>query len=138
MKIVHNSTQPPATNAELLEQAKAAEAADDLKKAEQLYQRLLRQDTHNETAYNRLMIIYRKQKEFKKELETVKDGIAAFEEKYASSIKTPSNKKVSHLSTAFLKATGLANKKGKPSYLPEPLPKWHRRKEILEKKLKKS
>jgi hypothetical protein len=33
--------------------------------------------------------------------------------------------------------TGLADRKGKAFYLPEPLAKWQRRKDLLEKKMKK-
>jgi hypothetical protein len=44
---------------------------------------------------------------------------------------------VSTLSSAFLKAAGLSDKKGKLLFLPEPLAKWSRRKLLLEKKLKK-
>jgi hypothetical protein len=70
-------------------------------------------------------------------LAIIKKAINAFEDMYASSVKTPKNKKVSHLSNAFLKMTGLADKKGKLLYLPEPLTKWNRRKAIIEKRLKK-
>jgi hypothetical protein len=44
---------------------------------------------------------------------------------------------VSRLSNSFLKVAGLADKKGKPLYLPGPLGKWKRRKAALEKKLGK-
>ena len=125
------------TKAELLDDAKEAEAAADWQKAQAAYEKIIKTDPHNESAYNRLMIIYRKQKEPGKELAVIKKAIRAFEEMYAASIKTPKNKKVSHLSNAFLKITGLADKKGKPLYLPEPLARWNRRRTLLEKKSKK-
>jgi hypothetical protein len=109
-----------------------------LKKAEIFYEKVIKADPHNEIAYNRLMIIYRKQKELDKELQIIKRAIRSFEDMYASSVKIPGNKKVSHLSNAFLKMSGLSDKKGKLLYRPGPLAKWDRRKTLLEKKLKKS
>ena len=138
MKLVQNNTQPHLTKAAMLQQAREFEAAGELKKAESMYEKLVKADPHNETAYNRLMIIHRKQKETTKELATIKKAIHAFEEMYASSAKTVRSKKVSNLSAAFLKATGLLDKKGKPVHLPEPLAKWTRREAIIEQKLKKA
>ena len=139
MKLVHNNTTGShLTKGEMLEEAKALEAAGELKKAGSFYERIIKTDPHNETAYSRLMIIYRKQKEPDKELAIVKKAINAFEDMYASSMKTVRSKKVSNLSTAFLKATGLADKGGKLLHQPEPLAKWTRRKAIIEKKLKKA
>lgn len=135
--MAHKNIGSYLTKKELLEEAKESEEAGDLKKAEAFYEKLVKTDSHNELAYNRLMIIYRKQKEPGKELAIIKKAISAFEDMYASSVKTPTNKKVSHLSNAFLKMTGLADKKGKLLYLPEPLARWNRRKVLLEKKLKK-
>ena len=137
MKAVHNNISSHLTKKELLEEANRSEAAGDLKKAESFYRKLIKADPHNELAYNRLMIIYRKQKELNEELATIKDAIRAFEDMYAAATKIPESKKVSTLSKAFLKATGLANNKGKLLYLPAPLAKWNRRKTLLEKKLKK-
>lgn len=135
MKLAHKNLAH-LTKAELLTEAKQAEADNDLEKAEAFYQKLIKADPHNEVPYNRLMIIYRKQKETEKELQIIKKAIGAFEDMYASSVKTPKSKKVSSLSNAFLKMTGLADKKGKLLHLPEPLAKWNRRKTILDKKMK--
>ena len=137
MKLAHKNERSHITKAGLLEEAKRFEAASDLKKAESLYGKVIKADPHHELAYNRLMIIYRKQKEPEKELTVIKKAITAFEDKQASSMKTVRSKKVSGLSSAFLKATGLTDNKGKLLYLPEPLAKWNRRKAVLEKKLKK-
>ena len=135
MKVANKNTSH-LTKAELLEEAKESEATGDLKKAEAFYEKLIKTDPHNEAAYNHLMIIYRKQKEPGKELAVIKKAIRAFEDMHTSSVKTPTNKKVSHLSNAFLKMTGLADKKGKLLYVPEPLAKWNRRKALIEKKMK--
>lgn len=137
MKLAYKNERSHSTRAGLLEEAKAFEAASDLKTAESLYEKVIKADPHHELAYNRLMIIYRKQKEPEKELAIINKAITAFEDGQRSSIKTVRNKKVSGLSSAFLKATGLTDNKGKLLYLPEPLAKWSRRKALLEKKLKK-
>jgi hypothetical protein len=137
MRVVHRKPGAHVSKAELLEQARQYEAEGDLKKAGVVYEKLVRSDRYNEHAYNRLMILYRKQKEPQRELSIIKQAMAAFEEKYASSVKTIRSKKVSTLSSAFLKAAGLSDKKGKLLFLPEPLAKWSRRKLLLEKKLKK-
>ena len=135
MKVAHHN---PISKTQLLHQAKDAEVAEDWKEAEQWYREVLKIDAHNEAAYNRLMIIYRKQREWNKEWQTVKKAISSFEEMYAETAKTTENKKVARLSQSLLKLTGLADQKGKPVYLPGPLAKWKRRKITLDKKFKKN
>ena len=137
MKVVHNKAGSHYTKAELFEEAKHFEAEGDLKKAASFYLKLIKADRHHEQAYDRLMILYRKLKEPENELSIIKKAIAAFEEKYASSVKSARSKKVSNLSNAFLKATGLSDKKGKLLFIPEPLAKWNRRKILLGKKSRK-
>ena len=41
------------------------------------------------------------------------------------------------LSIAFMKRVGLQDKKGKNLYFPEPIAKWQKRKETVQKKLGK-
>lgn len=137
MKVVHHSPKAQLSKIELLHEAKDAEAAKDWKQAEALYQEVIKIDPHNEAAYNRLMIVYRKQKEWNKEWQTAKKAISSFEDMYAETAKTSDNKKITRLSNSLLKLTGLADKKGKPIYQPGPLAKWKRRKSTLDKKLKK-
>ena len=134
MKVVHSNKRSLLSKHELLNEAKEAEAISDWKKAEAAYKEILHIDPHHEPAYNRLMIIYRKEKEPAKEFQLVKKAIKVFEEMYATASKTK-DKKVSRLSHALLKAAGMVDVKGKPVYEPEPLAKWKRRKTILEKKL---
>ena len=89
----------------------------------------------NEYAYDRLMIIYRKNKEYKKEKAVIIKAIKAFEQFYKSTSKAPRSKKIILLSKAFMKSTGLADKKGKLLYQKEPLARWNKRKVVVEKKL---
>jgi tetratricopeptide (TPR) repeat protein len=138
MKVVHKPRNPQVSKVELLHEAKEAEESEEWKQAIELYGQVLDLDPHNEAAYNRLMIVYRKERKWKEELQTVKNAIDAFEEMYESIKKPPQNKKISRLSNSLLKITGLADRKGKPIYQPGPLAKWKRRRAVLEKKLKKS
>lgn len=94
----------------------------------------LKNNPLDEQAYHRLMVNYRKQKEYKKELAVIDEGIKAFEQSHKSSIKNKPNRKVTLLSRSLLKSLGLANKKGEGIFQPEPIAKWTRRKENLIKR----
>ena len=90
--------------------------------------------------YERLMIHYRKEKEYAEELKVIKKGVDTFKKFYAnlqqSSIKKQKSK-IAELSRKFSKSTGLTDKKGNDTYLPEPLPRWIKRQSVVEQKLKK-
>ncbi|HET6993805.1 MAG TPA: hypothetical protein VFI06_02430 [Chitinophagaceae bacterium] len=137
MKVVHSKTKTHLSKAELFNEAKEAEASEDWKTAGAHYQEIIKIDPHNEAAYNRLMIVYRKQKEWNKELQLVKKAIAGWEDLYNRTAKQR-NSKLSRLSNSFLKVAGLADKKGKPLYQPGPLAKWKKRRATLEKKAGKN
>lgn len=89
--------------------------------------------------YERLMIHYRKEKDFEAELKVIKKGIDTFKKFYAklqgSAIKNQ-KRKIAELSRKISKSTGLIDKKGNDAYLPEPLPKWIKRQLAVEQKLK--
>lgn len=94
----------------------------------------------NALPYDRLMVHYRKEKDLQSELKVIKKGISAFKKHYADLQKTAVKKKkgkIQELSRMFSKSAGLTDKKGNELYLPEPLPKWIRRQETVEQKLKK-
>ena len=103
--------------------AREFEAAGDTDSALSIYLRLLKKEPLNDKIYDRLMILYRKLKEPKKEMEILNQGMRKFEERYAKKHKTPPVR-ITQLSSALLKATGLADKKGKSLYAPEPLGRW--------------
>ena len=90
--------------------------------------------------YERLMIHYRKEKDYAAELKVIKKGIDTFKKFYAniqgSAIKKQKSK-IAELSRKISKSTGLTDKKGNDAYLPEPLPKWMKRQLVVEQKLKK-
>lgn len=115
-----------------LAEAKAAEAEDNLGDAITLYQEVLQQDELNELAYNRLMVIYRKQKETKKELAIINTALVNYQKFYKAQQRT--TKTITTLSNKLNKAFGLTDKKGNSLYLPEPEATWQKRKELLIKK----
>jgi len=90
--------------------------------------------------YERLMIHYRKEQAYVEELKVIKKGVDTFKRFYAklqqSSIKKQKSK-IAELSRKFSKSTGLTDKKGNDTYLPEPLPRWIKRQSVVEQKLKK-
>lgn len=120
---------------EIISEGKAAEDSGQTETAAQLYEQALQEDRLNEYAYSRLMIIYRKLKDKKKELQIINTAITAYKEFYASKKRT--SKSIAAISNKLNKSVGLADKKGNTLYTPEPIATWQKRKELLEKKKKK-
>ena len=89
----------------------------------------------NEKVYDRLMILHRQLQMPKDELFWINKAIRVFEEKFKTARVKPSAK-ITSLSKSLIRSMGLADKKGKAYYLPQPIARWTRRKELLEKKQK--
>src|ERR1051326_2333258 len=118
--------------------AKEAEEDDDVNKAVRFYEQNIKEDYADKISFERLMIIYRKQKEYKEELRGIKRGIEVFQKNMKERVKHSlarhvSDKKLEQLSSAILKITG---QKKEEVHFPDPVDKWLKRKEIVEKKLK--
>ena len=119
---------------DLLQKAKEAESENDLQQAAGFYKQVIRQKPLDIHAYDRLMIIYRKMKDYPGELQVISKGIRAFENYYSKrSQKISRNKKVVSLSNALLKTVGVKGQK--LEYLPEPLGRWKKRMEVVKNKL---
>ena len=117
--------------------SKAGEAEkSDPSLAIELYHQILKTDPLQTHAYDRLMIIYRKEKNYKKELSIINSGIKTYEKFYKDQLGKPS-KKISEISQKLNKAFHLIDKKGKSFYEPEPISRWQKRKQTVEKKTKK-
>lgn len=138
MKVVHKQSDI-LTAAELLQKAKEQEMNGETEEAATMYERLIKKDPLNELAYNRLMIIYRKEKQLNKELAIIKTGLKTFEEHYKSRKQKGSlpSSAITRISKSILKSTGLLTKNGKAVYQEGPISKWEKRKQIVEQKLKK-
>jgi hypothetical protein len=79
------------------------------------------------------MVIFRKQKRYKDELKLINQGLKSFGDLYKKKAKKSSskNKQLDKLSQALIKKAGL----GKNEFVPQPIAKWMKRKEMVEKKL---
>lgn len=120
---------------ETITEAKAAEDSGKHETAVGFYEQALQIDHLNEYAYNRLMIIYRKLKDKKKELQIINTAIKAYKKFYAS--KKYATKSIAAISDKLNRSFGLTDKKGIVLYTPEPIATWQKRKELLEKRKKK-
>jgi hypothetical protein len=92
--------------------------------------------------YDRLMIYYRKQKEYRKELQLINRALKVFGDqlkRHGSQLFSAAKSKaaVKNLSMKIGKLSGLMDKKGNLKYLPEPLARWTKRKKTVEQKIKK-
>jgi tetratricopeptide (TPR) repeat protein len=135
MKIVHKNPGAGNKAGNWLARAKELEQQGELEQAAAAFEKAIKQNPLNEYAYDRLMIIYRQNKEYKKEKSVIVAGLKAFQQLYKSTTKLPASKKIISLSNALLKATGLSDKKGKPLYEKEPLGRWNKRLQVVLKKM---
>src|SRR5690242_15759430 len=105
---------------ELMTEAREAETNGELEKAAKIYERALKQEPHEEQAYNRLMIIYRKLAMYEEELKTIKKGIHSFEDLYQKKAEKLIGKSaaIARLSTALAKSLGQKGKKAENVYYP--------------------
>ncbi|HUR67585.1 MAG TPA: bacterial transcriptional activator domain-containing protein [Chitinophagaceae bacterium] len=100
-----------------------------------LLEAIIKAHPGNEKAHDRLMILYRKQGNYKQELKTLNRAIKTFEELFTK--KQPAvNNKIKALSMAIAKSTGLSDKKGNSIFQKGELAKWKRRREVVIKKIK--
>ena len=120
-------------------EAREAEQEGKLDKAIKLYEQNIKEDYADEFAFERLMIIYRKQKEYKHELRVINRGIELFQHNLKEHLKQTlsrhiDGKKLERLSNAILKKTG---SKEQELHFPDPIDKWMKRREIVEEKFEK-
>ena len=127
------------TSPKITDEAINAELEEDLKRAATLYEQAIKEKPTDEFSYNRLMIVYRKLKQYKDELRVINKAIKNFKEAHAKKIGKGlrKNSTVGKLSTALMKSAGLLDKKGNAVYVPEPIARWEKRKLTVEKRLKK-
>ncbi|HEV7782431.1 MAG TPA: hypothetical protein VGO58_14250 [Chitinophagaceae bacterium] len=108
---------------------------DDLQQEIDDLEQTIKAHPANEKAYTRLMVIYRKLNDPKKELKVITTAIKTFEELFKKRQPVYTSK-IKALSKALSKATGLTDKKGNSLYEMGELAKWKRRKTTVSKKIK--
>jgi tetratricopeptide (TPR) repeat protein len=118
-----------------IEEADEAEEKEDISLARKDYEEAIKMNPLAEKAYDRLMILYRKEKEYKKELQLINSGIKAFENFYKS--RKSGSKKIAEISKKLNRSFGFTDKKGNAVYDPEPIARWKKRKVTVEKRIKK-
>jgi len=123
---------------ELLREARSQELEGKIKDAIKSYKLLISKDPLQAGAYNRLMILYRKLKEYKSELAIIKQAIAAYEKDIKDDQQTwkKANSKSARLSLSLAKSMGLLNDKGLPVYEEPQIMTWRKRMETVKKKIK--
>lgn len=124
---------------ELRHLAKKAEHASDVENAIKYYEKATRLEPLEPFAYNRLMIIYRKEKNYTAELNTINRGIDCFlqEKKKREETFNTKHKQAARLSKSLLKALATPGIKDDNSDYTEPVNSWQKRKLIVEQKLTK-
>jgi tetratricopeptide (TPR) repeat protein len=124
---------------DLLKEAREAEANNDMDSAIKLYQRVIRKQPHLEEAYNRLMVIFRKEKDYEAEFDVISQGIKAFEDFYKQRAEKVlhDHKQAQRLSSALARSLGQSGKKTSAIFYPQPIPRWLKRQEVVEKKLQR-
>ena len=137
MKAIHNKIEKQNLSlASWLAETKKLESISS-EQAIKEYKRIALANPTNEEAFNRLMILFRKLKQTKDEIYWIDKAIDNFQQRsYKPLIRANSN--IARLSKSIAHSTGLSDKKGNPVYLPPPLNKWFKRKELLEKRTSKS
>jgi tetratricopeptide (TPR) repeat protein len=127
MKVVKDDHVP-----ETFEGARQLEQRGELKKAGELYESLLKRSGDDMKIITRLIIVYRKLKNYKKEIGFINKAIKIHEQRY-----TPKklNKNISLISKKLNILLGHTDKKGKNLLLPDEIVKLQHRKTLLQRKL---
>jgi len=99
---------------EILSEAHEAALSGSFESAVSLYNEAILTDPLNEHAYNRLMLLYRKEKKYKKEAAIIKKAISVFEKFFKSKIPKKS-KTITDISNKLNRSFGLSDKKRKQS-----------------------
>ena len=137
MKVVHLDKENTGTTGhDYFVLAQEKETADEIEQAIAAYMQMIKKQHRKEFGYQRIMILYRKQKEYKKELAVLNEAIDDFEKLYAKR-NTNKNKSIASISHKLMRSIGLADKKGNELYLPQPLPRWKKRKQGLKNLMSK-
>jgi len=123
----------------ILLKARQAEADEDPEQAAKLYEDALKEKPVDPFPYERLMIIYRKLQSYRNELRVINTSLKNFRamNKQRQQRSVGRNITIKNLSNSLMKSSGLVDKKGNLLYEPEPIPKWEKRKAVVEKKLKR-
>lgn len=130
-------TKPAESHKSLLEKGIGLEKEGAFDKAEKLYLEAISKHPLEAGAYNRLMIMYRKQKALKTENKIILQAIKAYEDDVKATQKSwiQANKKAARISKQLVQSLGLTNKLGLPVNEPPQIQAWRKRLTNLKKRL---
>jgi len=137
MKTIHVNKDEKKPLTEWLMIGKEKEQEEDFDEAIDAYTHVTKEHPKKEYAYQRLMLLYRKKREYKKELKVIETALDNFRYVMGDSSAKKKSKNISQLSMRLMKSTGLVDKKDNPVFLPEPLNKWTKRKIAVQKLIAK-
>ncbi|WP_262249858.1 hypothetical protein [Parapedobacter soli] len=121
----------------LMDEARQLEKEGKHAEALKIYRALTRRKRLNAEAFNRMMIILRKQKKYKAELEVIQRAIAAMEKSIAASQHAINdrNPESAALSRQLAESLGLLDEDGRPVYEEPQLRNWRKRESVVAKRL---
>jgi tetratricopeptide (TPR) repeat protein len=127
------------SNRLILVEAKEAESQGDNDRAVTLYQQAVKNDPLEEQAWQRLMVLHRKQKDYNGELKIINLALKAYEthSREVQQQWLQKNKKAAPLIKSLAKSLGLMNSNGVMIDHNPILDKWIHRKEWVKARLKK-
>lgn len=126
------------TKRDLHQLAEEAARVGDEKGAEKLYQQAARKYPMDDHAYRRLMVYYRKRREYGKELEVIQTAIRAHKD-HESNIQQQwlrIHKDKARTAKALAKSLGLVDKKGLPKIQDAQVDAWEKRMAFVRKRFK--
>lgn len=127
------------SNRLLLTEARDAELGGDTSKALALYKQVVQHDPLAEQAWQRLMILHRKQRDYAGELKIIDLALKTYEtsNRQAQQQWLKENRKAATVAKSLAKSLGLVDKKGIVIDDNPVLEKWRHRKALVAARLKK-
>ena len=121
----------------LMDEARQLEKESKNAEALKIYRALTRRKHLNAEAFNRMMIILRKQKKYAAEMEVIQRAIATMEKAIAASQQIISDRdpEAAALSRQLARSLGLLDDDGRPIYEEPQLRNWRKREAVVEKRL---
>src|SRR5690606_3330163 len=134
---IHTMAKQKIATQTLMDKARQLEKEGQHADALKIYRALTRRKHLNAEAYHRMMIILRKQKKYKTELEVIQRAMAAMEKSIAANQQAinDGNPESAALSRELAKSLGLLDEAGRPVYEEPQLQNWRKRESVVAKRL---
>ncbi len=122
---------------ELIEQGLSLEKEGKFKEAIQSYSAAIKRAPTYSAAYNRLMILFRRQKEYNKEIDLINQALQSYEQEIVNDRQQweKDHSGSADISLKLAKSMGLINEKGLPVHEDPQVLAWRKRLETAQKKL---